>query len=171
MVLALPKVRALLLPLLAAAGLVGCRVSADFDDATPPSLELYYSIDGAAATLLPAGGATITLEGSQLQLLAMAKDSGGIKRVQVSAEGEVTCQRGGATGVKYKNTISEKENNDADSSVEDGDSVYKSLGSSLKLRFCSGEDVALKGTITVQALARNFAGLTTTSDVLTVHAD
>ena len=52
--------------------------------------------------------------------------------------------------MKYTNEISVKENNDADSDVEDGDRVYSSLGSSAEIKFCTGDDVLLKGTITAQ---------------------
>jgi hypothetical protein len=140
-----------------------CATTANFDDTTPPTVELKYRFDDGLWEEVPAGGLTVDFDGDVLHLWAVGRDSGGVERVKIYGDGSVTCRR--STGVNYSDDIRARETHAEDPSVGDGDRTESVRNVTMTVEPCS-PDTFKGGSISFYAEARNFAGATATSGVL-----
>jgi len=157
---------------LMAAGLAilasSCATSPDYDDTTPPTLELKYRFEGGRWAKVPSAGKSIGFDSGTLYLWAVGQDSGGVERVTIKATGDVICSQGSA---KYDHETSVKEVSQED----DGGRTVSSRNVLMTFpggRACEADaDTFRSGTLEFVATARNFAGAEVTSGTLTATRD
>lgn len=152
--------------------LASCRAPVPASDSTPPEITVYVKVADGDYEVLPPEGDELEVDvGDDVAVWAIAKDGGGIKRVQVDGGGKLTCKSGSEITVT---PISFREFDAAPATTGVGDVTETSRGVILEIDGafsgkCPAGASVRSANVDFDVKATNFHSGTTTGPALSVH--